>query len=291
MSDEKKLKEKVITYVQKKTKKMNIPFKLTVKGYKELYLNTQRLDDLNSEEKLILAASVEDRDPTKTPETTLAGIFRARQINKRCKTREEALNMCFKLVHDQNQEFLEERRIQYDNIAVLSQRASALNHYLNVQKEMHKYFKGQNSVFAPFINFKNKILHLFRKRPTSGQPYSDEEFNYAVQAWKEFREEQNAPETMSNAEVLKKFKYAGSRSSEPFAYTMNTELLDALQEDYAITTVALQIIDGSAVQRARKIIPYKNVFPYLKSAPEIDGKGKSLKKTRTVPKVPEEHEF
>ena len=62
------------------------------------------------------------------------------------------------------------------------------------------------------------------------------------------------------------FKYGSPRKCySEFAYKKDLELINTLQNEYNISTLMLQIIDGSAYQAAKEKFTKKNAFPYLKS--------------------------
>lgn len=287
MSNEKRLKMKgrEITYVQKRTQKMDIPYRLTVKDGREMYLNDEKLWDLTPEEQLILMASA-DKDPTKTPENTIAAIFQARQITKRCKDAEQAIQKCFDVLYQENKDLLDQMEIEQEKVQKLNQKAGQLSYYLDVQYEMEEFKQIQASPFASIINAKNRIAHFLRREPYSEPPYTERELDYSRRIWAQFRKDHDVPDNMTNQEALLRFKYGSLEiTSDPFDHVVNHELLDALQEEYTVSTITLQILDGSAYEQAKKKYPHKNVFPYLKPGKEayVD-KQKALKKTRVIPR-------
>lgn len=252
-------------YTQNPTKRISTPYTVTVKGYKYLFLNSTKIGELTPEEQLILIASTDD-DVTKIPENTVAAIYKARQLLDKTETRKEAFKVCTDLLVQQNKDLLEEIESQSSMIRELSQKAKKLEYYLKVDKEMQEYKKSQASFFSPIINLKNKIRHFFNKSKPVGQPYSDEEVEYGKKLWEDFRKEQNASEKTSNRELLKEFRYGSPKKCyTEFAYKKDIELINTLQNEYNISTIVLQIIDGSAYQSAKDKFTKKNSFPYLKS--------------------------
>ena len=251
-------------YTQKPTKRINIPYTITVKGYKYLFFNSTKIGELTPEEQLILIASTDD-DVTKIPENTVAAIYRARKLLDTTETRKEAFKVCTDLLVQQNKDLLEEIENQSTMIRNLSQQARKLEYYLKVEKEMQDYNKSQASFFSPIINLKNKILHFFNKSKPVGQPYSDEEVEYGRKLWENFRKEQHASEKVSNRDLLKAFRYGSPKKCyTEFAYKKDLELISTLQNEYNISTIVLQIIDGSAYNSAKEKFTKKNTFPYLK---------------------------
>ena len=298
-----------ITYVQKKTKSMDVPYMLTAVGFKRLYLNDNEeleLAELTPEEQAILKASMEG-DPTRTPSNTLAAIFKARQIKQRYPDRESALHVCLEQLRKENQDLLAETASEYEKAKQLSQRADVLEQHLTVLEEAQEYERIEASVFAPLIHAKNRVVHFVkRKGPYKTPPHTEKEISYSQTIWEEFRAQQGTPENMSHREALHFFRYNSKEIlTNPFDHVINHELLDAIYEEYKIYNIALQILDGSAyeatnpkpkpkVQHRRKQveeIPHKNIFPYLESTPEPHDKPKSLVKKRSVSKIPEEPEF
>ena len=252
-------------YTQKPTKRMDIPYTITVKGYRYLFLNSTKIGELTPEEQLILIASTDD-DVTKIPENTVAAIYKTRKIMERTESKEEAFKVCTKLLVQQNKDLLEEIENQSTIIQELSQKAKKLDYYLKVEREMKEYEKSQASFFSPIINLKNKIRHFFNKSKPAGQPYPDEEVEYGRKLWEDFRKEQNASEKISNKDLLKAFRYGSPRKCySEFAYKKDLDLIVTLQNEYNISTLMLQIIDGSAYQAAKEKFTKKNAFPYLKS--------------------------
>ena len=296
--------EAEFTYVQKPTKKMNIPYSLTVKGYKYLFLNTFELEELSPKEQLILISSTDD-DVTKSPEFTLAAIYLARQFSKRNDNTVEAYNKCIKYLTKQSHDILQAHKKNSKLKKKLSQYEKKLRKSLIIMQEMKKYKRNQNSFFFPII----KILHIFNNNIVASQPYTDSEFDKAEKMWNEFRKSdtppaillddfknldkkatgrintsQNSPEQICNIiwnkfkkvrkkyqkasdeDLLSVFKY-GSRimNLEPFSYLMDDENIAALEEEYHIYNIAANILNGSAYENARKKFTPKNTFQYLKS--------------------------
>ena len=68
-----------ITYTQTPNPAMNVPYELTVKGFKKFYLNRNEQPDLTTEEQLILLCA-SGNDIYSTPSNTVAGIFKAREF-------------------------------------------------------------------------------------------------------------------------------------------------------------------------------------------------------------------
>ena len=253
-----------IHYVQKPTHKAKIPYSLTVKGYRYLYLNSQLLGELTPEEQVILISSTEG-DPHQTPENTVAGIYKARRIRKISKTQEEAIENCYNRLVDENNDFMEESNAEFEEIGRLSQKANELEYYLKIKKDMEEYKRSQESSMSSVINFKDRILHIFKRKHKVGPPHKKAELEYGKKLWNEFRKSQKATTDISNEELLKRFIYGPNDpySSSRFEYIRNQELLDALQEEYNISNIALQIIDGSAYKLAKEKVTTKSFFPYF----------------------------
>ena len=190
--------EAEFTYVQKPTKKMNIPYSLTVKGYKYLFLNSIELEELSPKEQLILINSTDD-DVTKSPELTIAAIYVARQFSKRTDDNVEAYNRCIKCLTKQSHDILQAHKNNSKIRKKLSQYEKKLRKSLSIRQEMKKYKRKQNSFFSPIINLKNKILHIFNKNIDVNQPYTDSEFDKAEKMWDEFRTSNTPPAILLDA--------------------------------------------------------------------------------------------
>lgn len=256
-------KNSKITYTQQPTPKINVPYMLTVEGYSKFYLNTSPLPDLTQEEQIILLAS-KNSDPIRTPDRTIAAIFKARQISERSQNQQDAVNKCNSVLVDENKDWLEARNKIYDDVTQKKTHARQLEYYLENERKFAQYKKQQSSIFAVFINMKNRVSAFLRRKPYSKQPVSEEELFEGQKVWEAFRAEQHAPETMSNKALLTRYKFNSDvPHGQPFEFMFQSPELAGLLENYMTTNMALQILDGSAYKRAEATIS-KNTFQYLK---------------------------
>lgn len=256
------LPESTITYTQKPNEFMNIAYTLKAKDYKELYLNDTQLDDLTPEEQFILLNS-NDGDPTYTPQTMLAGIFKARNIRERSSSNTDAIVKC-------NDSLIEINRMAFKKHASISEaisqnniHANLLEYYLKVESKSLEYEASQKSALAPFRNFVNKILERITRKPHGKPPYSQDERARGSREWEKFRKEQNADPDLPNEQVLKRFRYNSDLAiGAPFEFLYNNPELSALNEEYAITMNTLKVLDGSAYQKAMSTLN-RNPRKYL----------------------------
>lgn len=252
-----------ITYEKKPTEEMSVPYTLTVKGYTKMFLDSTPLEDLNLQEQLILLNS-NPADPAYTPEKTVAGIYKAREIQKRSKSISEAIAKCNKALIKENQAWLHARSVVSQKISDNKMRASMLEYYLKAEKAVNRYNRVQESIFSPIINFKDRIVAFFKRKPYGKPPFPASELEQGRKEWKKFRIERKAPDNMSDKEVLKRFKYNSSEPrGEAFSYMYSSPQIKALAEEYTTTNIALKIIDGSAYAKAEETI-MKNPFQYLR---------------------------
>lgn len=257
------LPKTTIKYKQKSCVPMNVPYTLTVIGYKRIFLNEFELDELTPEEQLILLHS-NNSDPTYTPSSTLAGIFKAREIMKRSENRDDAIINCNKILLKVNQAHFKKRSSIRAQISEKTMHANLLEYYLDAKKALKEYDKQQASRLAPIINFKNKFLGFITRKPHGTPPYSRDELERGKKAWEKFRAEQNADDSVSNKELLRRYRYnANYKTGEPFEFLYNNPELSAISEDYATTNIALQILDGSAFQKAEAALN-RNPHQYIK---------------------------
>ena len=252
-----------ITYVHKPTKENPTKYILTAKGFTSFYLNNQALPNLTPEEQLILLNSTHNMHSS-IAKQTLAGIFKARKFKEASANLDEAIQNCNAELVKENRAWLDERATALEQISQNNMRASQLQYYLDLEKTMAKYNKKQKSKLVIFSNIKNKILQFITRKPFAEPPVTQEELDEGKKVWQQFREEQNAPNSLSNQALLKQYKYKSNISQgEPFSYLLNTHEQKALFEEYTCTNIALQILDGSALLKATTAIQ-KNPFQYLK---------------------------
>lgn len=147
----------IITYTQKPNEIMNIAYTLQAKDYTELYLDNHKLEDLTPEEQLILLNS-NDGDPTYTPQTMLAGIFRARNIRERSNDNNEAIAKCNDSLIDINHKSLQKHASISEVISQKRIHANLLEYYLSVEQKSLEYEAQQKSIAAPIKGFVNRIL-------------------------------------------------------------------------------------------------------------------------------------
>lgn len=264
------LPQGTITYTQKKNLNMNIPYTLTVKNYKEMYLNNVvKQPDLSPEEQLILI-NANNSDPTYTPSTVLAGIFKARKISERSKTPLEAIQKCNQVLIDLNQATFKKRESISEEISSLRIHANLLEYYLDVEQKCSEYDRKQKSITAPIRNFANRILEKVTRKPHVGPPFSQDERDRGLAEWEKFRAEQGADSTISNKTLLKRYRYNSDiASGNQFAFMYNQPDLFALEEDYATTNIALKILDGSAYAKAKNALN-KNPRSYVEKVKKLN---------------------
>lgn len=257
-----------IEYKPSENISMHIPYVLTVIDYTRLFLNDFELERLTPEEQLILLHS-NNSDPTYTPSTTLAGIFKAREIMKRSKNTEEAIKKCNKVLLDINKAQFEKMACVTDEISKKTMHANLLEYYLNVEEFWQEYSKRQNSKLAPIINFKNKFIEKFTKEPSADSLYPLEDLERAKQVWEEFRKEQHADNSISNADLLCIYRYNSTyEGNKPFEFLYHNPELSAINEQYSTTNIALQILDGSAFTKAENALN-RNPYQYIKKVKSL----------------------
>lgn len=255
----------IITYTHKPNKFMNISYTLQARNYTELYLNNNRLEDLIPEEQFILL-DANNSDPTYTPQTMLAGIFKARNIEQRSNDNLDAIEKCNDTLIKLNRMSLQKRADITETIYQHNVHANLLEHYLNVEKKYQEYENRQKTITAPVRNFVNGILEKITKKPYGKPPYTQDERNRANLEWKKFREEQQAEPTVSNQQLLKKYRYNSDLAvGNPFDFLYNNPELSALNEEYATTMISLKVLDGSAYQKAIRSLN-RNPRKYLEHA-------------------------
>lgn len=270
------LPKTTITYHQKQSSAMNIPYILKVKDYKKLYLNEQEIGTLTQAEQLILLNS-NNSDPTYTPSTTLAGIFKAREIMKRSENSTDAIKKCNSVLVDLNKASFQKRSSIANVISQKRVHANLLEYYLKMEEKMKEYEISQQSFLAPLRNLKNKILETITKKPYTAPPCTEDELERGRKEWEKFREEQKATDSISNEKLLKRYKYNSDYSNgEPFSFLYNSPELSALDEEYTTTNIALQILDGSAYKKAENALN-RNPHQYIK---KVKALGKQTKKER-----------
>jgi len=249
------LPQGTITYTQKKNSSMNIPYTLTVKNYKEMYLNdVVKQPDLSPEEQLILI-NANNSDPTYNPSTVLAGIFRARKISERSTSPLEAIQKCNQVLIDLNQATFKRRDTISQEVSKLRMHANLLEYYLKVEQKCSEYDRKQSSVTAPIRNFANKILEKITRKPHVGPPFSQDERDRGLAEWEKFRAEQSADPNISNKKLLKRYRYNSDLATgDAFDFLYRESELSSLEEDYATTNIALQVLDGSAYKKAERAL-------------------------------------
>lgn len=270
------LPKTTITYRQKQSSSMSIPYVLKVKDYKTLYLNEQKIGTLTKQEQLILL-NANNSDPTYTPSTTLAGIFKAREIRKRSENSTVAIQKCNSVLVDLNKASFQKRASIANVISQKRVHANLLGYYLKKEEEMKEYEIRQQSFLAPLRNLKNKILEKITKKPYTAPPCTQDELERGRKEWEKFREEQKASDSISNEKLLKRYRYNSDHThGEPFAFLYNNPELSALEEEYTTTNIALQILDGSAYKKAENALN-RNPYQYIKKVKSL---GKQPKKER-----------
>lgn len=261
--------ENTITYRQIPNPAMNVPYELTVKGFRKLYLNSNAQPDLTPEEQIILLCA-SGNDVYTTPSNTVAGIFKAREIMKRSKTADEAIQKCNQTLIDINKAEFALRNSITQKVSEKQVHANMLEYYLCVEKAIADYEQTQKSVLAPVINLKNRILEMVTRKPHLGPPFSQDELERGRREWEKFRIQQGAKSDVSPDTLLKRYRYQSDFAhGEPFGYLYDTPELSSISEEYATSTIALQIIDGSAYKRAAHEFN-KNPSYYIRQAREID---------------------
>lgn len=257
-----KLPNTTITYEQKPNAILNASYILTAKGYKKLYLNNVELPDLTQEEQIILLAA-RSMDIYNTPKNTLAGIFKSREILKRSADKEEAIQKINQILLRANRAEFEQRTAITEEVEKRNIRANMLDAYLKAEKRMSEYKRQQKSVFAPLINFKNRILETVTHKPHVGPPHTAEELEHGKREWEKFRKEQGVKDDVPAEKVLKMYRYKGNKIGKAaFSYLYDVPELSSISAEYATNLVALQIIDGSAYKKAIDDIN-QNQFHYL----------------------------
>ncbi len=256
-----------ITYTQTPNPAMNIPYELTVKGFKKFYLNRNEQPDLTTEEQLILLCA-SGNDIYSTPSNTVAGIFKAREIKKRSKSTDEAIQKCSEALIGLNRAEFNIRSSITEKVSQKRVHANLLEYYLGVEKAMAEYEQLQSSILAPVINLKNRILETITRKPHLGPPYSQDEVERGRREWEQFRLEQGACPKEPAENVLKRYRYDSDfvRGSA-FGYLYDTPELSSISEEYATSTIALQILDGSAFKKAAKEFS-KNPSHYIRQEKE-----------------------
>lgn len=254
-----------ITYIQKPNPVISVPYELTVKGFKKFYLNRNEQPDLTPQEQTILLCAV-GNDVYTTPSSTVAGIFKAREIMKRSQSTDEAIQKCSEALINLNKSEFSLRDSITQKVSENVVYANLLEYYLGVEKAMADYERSQKSVLAPIINLKNRILEAITRKPHLGPPYSQDELERGRREWAKFRAKQGAkPETPAD-KVLKRYRYNSDFiRGNPFGYLYDTPELSSISEEYATSTIALQILDGSAYTRASQELN-KNPSHYIRKA-------------------------
>lgn len=251
-----------ITYTQKPNVRMDVPYSLTAKNYKEFYLGTTKQPDLTPMEQLILL-NANNSDPTYTPSTVLAGIFKARKIAERSTNSSEAINKCNKALVQLNQETLKRRACIAEQISKKAIHANLLEYYLNVESKCREYDKKQQAFTAPVRNLASKLLEKITRKPHPSLVFSQDERERGAKAWEEFRLERGAKPEDSNQKVLKQYRYNSDiASGEPFSFMYNDPELSSLKDEYNTTNLALQVLDGSAYMKAERSLN-RNPRKYL----------------------------
>lgn len=263
------LPQTTITYTQKPCMSMTVPYVLTVKDYKKLYLNDTELEDLQPEEQLILLHS-NNPDPTYNPSTTLAGIFKAREIIKRSQNKDEALAKCNQTLVDINRAHFKKRGSITRIASEKNMRANLLEYYLKANETMQEYERQQASIFAPIINLKNRITAKLKRSSYQIPPFTQDELERGNEEWEKFRKEQNADGTVSDKELLRRYRFPSEhKSKQPFEFLYDDPELSAISEEYATTTIALQILDGSALRKALGALN-RNPYQYIKKVKALN---------------------
>lgn len=263
------LPQGTITYSQKRNSSMNVPYTLTVKNYKEMYLNSVvKQPDLSPEEQLILI-NANNSDPTYNPSTVLAGIFKARKISERSKNPLEAITKCNQVLIDLNQATFKKRDSISKEISTLKMHANLLEYYLDVEQKCNDYDRKQNSITAPIRNFANRILEKITRKPHVGPPFSQDERDRGSAEWEKFRAEQQADPQISNRKLLKRYRYNSDiATGDAFDFMYDHPDLSTLEEEYATTNIALKILDGSAYIKAERALN-KNPRSYVEKVRKL----------------------
>lgn len=259
--------DSTITYRQIPNPAMNVPYELKVRGFKKLYLNENEQPDLTPEEQIILLCA-SGNDIYSTPSNTVAGIFKAREITKRSANTNDAIQKCSRTLIDINRAEFALRNSITEKVSQKQVHANLLEYYLGVEKAIADYEKKQNSVLAPIINLKNRILETITRKPHLGPPYSQDELERGRREWENFRLEQGANPDIPADTLLKRYRYKSDYThGVPFGYLYETPELSSISEEYATSTIALQILDGSAYKRAAHEFS-KNPSHYIRQARE-----------------------
>ena len=257
----------MITYTQKPNPAMNVPYELTVKGFKKFYLNRNEQPDLTTEEQLILLCA-SGNDIYTTHSNTVAGIFKAREIRKRSKSTDESIQKCSEALIGLNRTEFNIRNSITEKVSQKQVHANLLEYYLSVERAMAEYEQLQSSILAPIINLKNRILETITRKPHLGPPYSQDEVERGRREWEQFRLEQGAKPEVPADTLLKKYRYNSDFvRGVPFGYLYETPELSSISEEYATSTIALQILDGSAFKKAAHEFS-KNPSHYIKQGKE-----------------------
>lgn len=259
--------DSTITYRQIPNPAMNVPYELKVRGFRKMYLNENEQPDLTPEEQIILLCS-SGNDIYSTPSNTVAGIFKAREITKRSTNTNDAIQKCSRALIELNRAEFALRNSITEKVSQKQVHANLLEYYLGVEKAIEDYEKKQNSVLAPIINLKNRILEAITRKPHLGPPYSQDELERGRREWENFRLEQGAKPDIPAETLLKRYRYKSDYiHGAPFGYLYETPELSSISEEYATSTIALQILDGSAYKRAAHEFS-KNPSHYIKQARE-----------------------
>ncbi len=258
-----------ITYTQKPSPAMNVPYELTVKGFKKFYFNRNEQPDLTPEETLILLCA-DGHNVYTTPSNTVAGIFKAREIKKSSNTTDEAIQKCNEALIGLNRAEFDLRNSITEKVSKKVMYAKKLDCYLEVEKGLATYEQLQKSPFAPIINLRNRILETITIQPNFGQPYTQDELEYGKREWEKFRTFQGVTADVPAATLLKRYRYNSDFvHGTEFGYLYQTPELSSLSEEYATSAIALQILDGSAFRKAAKDFS-KNPSHYIKQERQKD---------------------
>ena len=254
-----------ITYEEKIRSSIKPPYRLTVKGFRYLYLNNEYVRELTPKEQIILIASTEG-DPTQTPENTVAAICQAKRIRNHTKSKKDAIYLANTLLIEQNKAFCKTSAEEHDKITDLAQLVSQLEYYQKILDDTEKYEQDQQLKLSAIINFKERIKNLFKRKKFTPAPHPQKKVDYGKKLWEKVRKEKNIPDNITNQEAIELLKYGHPKNElfiTPFEYVRNNDLLEMLQEQYNISNIALQILDGSAYKLAKDKIRNKNFFPYF----------------------------
>lgn len=276
--------ESTITYTQVATPTIDIPYTLTAKNYKKFYLGETELPDLTPEEQLILLTATAV-DGSCSTEQMLAGIYKAREINKRAKSKDKAIDLCHKLTIKDNLALT----AFVDKVGRHRMNADKLEYYLNASNEQAKYLATQGSKMSGLFNLRNKLLQFFTKKPYTEPPHTQHELDAGVKAWRKFRKAQGASPETPNDVLLNRYKYGrddvptSGPNTEPFSYMFHNGEYQNLQDEYRTSVLAYKVVDGTAYEMAEKTVVNNSDF-YLGITPaDYFRKSKLPESTPTAP--------